>query len=42
LTTNVLGVHTVLGAFIAGILIGQSPILTSHIDEQVRAQRPDA
>jgi hypothetical protein len=41
LTTNVLGVHTVL-AFIAGILIGQSPILTSHIDEQVRAQRPDA
>jgi Kef-type K+ transport system membrane component KefB/nucleotide-binding universal stress UspA family protein len=36
LTTNALGVHTVLGAFIAGILIGQSPILTSHIDEQVR------
>jgi Kef-type K+ transport system membrane component KefB/nucleotide-binding universal stress UspA family protein len=36
LTTNAIGVHTVLGAFIAGILIGQSPILTSHIDEQVR------
>ncbi|HEV2100025.1 MAG TPA: cation:proton antiporter, partial [Stellaceae bacterium] len=36
LTTNAIGVHTALGAFIAGILIGQSPILTSHIDEQVR------
>ena len=36
LTTNAIGVHTVLGAFVAGILIGQSPILTSHIDEQVR------
>jgi Kef-type K+ transport system membrane component KefB/nucleotide-binding universal stress UspA family protein len=36
LTTNAIGVHTVLGAFIAGILIGQSPILTSHIDGQVR------
>src|SRR5260221_7711838 len=30
------GVHTVLGAFVAGILIGQSPILTRHIDEQLR------
>jgi Kef-type K+ transport system membrane component KefB/nucleotide-binding universal stress UspA family protein len=36
LTTNEIGVHTVLGAFIAGILIGQSPILSGHIDEQVR------
>ena len=36
LTTNAIGVHTVLGAFVAGILIGQSPILTSHIDEEVR------
>jgi Kef-type K+ transport system membrane component KefB/nucleotide-binding universal stress UspA family protein len=36
LTTNAIGVHTVLGAFIAGILIGQSPILTRHIDEQMR------
>ena len=36
LTTNAIGIHTVLGAFIAGILIGQSPILTGHIDEQVR------
>ena len=31
-----IGVHTVLGAFIAGILVGQSPILTRHIDEQLR------
>ena len=36
LTTNAIGVHTVLGAFVAGILIGQSPILTRHIDEQLR------
>src|SRR5207245_1057793 len=31
-----IGVHTVLGAFIAGVLIGESPILTKHIDEQLR------
>src|SRR5262249_45989972 len=36
LTTNTIGVHTVLGAFIAGILVGQSPILTRHIAEQLR------
>jgi Kef-type K+ transport system membrane component KefB/nucleotide-binding universal stress UspA family protein len=36
LITNEIGVHTVLGAFIAGILIGESPILTKHIDEQLR------
>ena len=36
LITNYLGVHTVLGAFVVGILIGQSPILTSHIEEQLR------
>ena len=36
LTTNTICVHTVLGAFVAGILIGQSPILTRHIDEQLR------
>jgi Kef-type K+ transport system membrane component KefB/nucleotide-binding universal stress UspA family protein len=34
--TDLIGVHTVLGAFVAGILIGQSPILTRHIDEQLR------
>jgi len=36
LVTNGIGVHTVLGAFMAGIMIGQSPILTRHIDEQLR------
>src|SRR5205807_4305776 len=36
LFTHALGVHTVLGAFVAGMLIGQSPILTRHIDEQLR------
>jgi Kef-type K+ transport system membrane component KefB/nucleotide-binding universal stress UspA family protein len=36
LTTHLIGVHTVLGAFVAGILIGESPILTRHIDEQLR------
>src|SRR5438874_1602004 len=36
LITNATGVHTVLGAFVAGILVGQSPILTRHIDEQLR------
>jgi K+:H+ antiporter len=36
LMTNFIGVHTVLGAFVAGIMIGQSPILTRHIEEQLR------
>ena len=36
LLTNALGVHTVLGAFVAGMLIGRSPILTRHIKEQLR------
>jgi len=36
LITNAIGVHTVLGAFVAGILVGESPILTRHIDEQLR------
>ncbi|MER2269538.1 cation:proton antiporter domain-containing protein [Methylobacterium oxalidis] len=36
LATQAIGVHTVLGAFVAGILVGQSPILTRHIDEQLR------
>lgn len=34
--TYMIGVHTVLGAFMAGLLIGESPILTKHIDEQLR------
>lgn len=36
MATHLIGVHTVLGAFVAGILTGQSPILTRHIDEQLR------
>ena len=36
LATHLIGVHTVLGAFVAGILVGESPILTRHIDEQLR------
>ncbi len=36
LTTHAIGVHSVLGAFVAGILVGESPILTRHIDEQLR------
>jgi Kef-type K+ transport system membrane component KefB/nucleotide-binding universal stress UspA family protein len=35
LVTHLIGVHTVLGAFIAGVLVGQSPILTRHIDERL-------
>jgi Kef-type K+ transport system membrane component KefB/nucleotide-binding universal stress UspA family protein len=36
LITNAIGVHTVLGAFVAGILIGESPILSEHIEGQLR------
>ena len=36
LTTHLIGVHAILGAFVAGILVGESPILTRHIDEQLR------
>jgi Kef-type K+ transport system membrane component KefB/nucleotide-binding universal stress UspA family protein len=36
LITQTIGVHTVLGAFVAGILIGESPILTDEIDRQLR------
>jgi len=34
--THLIGVHSVLGAFVAGILVGQSPILTDHVDQQLR------
>jgi Kef-type K+ transport system membrane component KefB/nucleotide-binding universal stress UspA family protein len=34
--THLIGVHTVLGAFIAGVLVGESPILTRQIDERLR------
>jgi Kef-type K+ transport system membrane component KefB/nucleotide-binding universal stress UspA family protein len=36
LATDAIGVNTVLGAFVSGVLIGESPILTRHIDEQLR------
>jgi Kef-type K+ transport system membrane component KefB len=36
LITYAIGVNTFLGAFVAGILVGQSPILTKHIQEQLR------
>jgi Kef-type K+ transport system membrane component KefB/nucleotide-binding universal stress UspA family protein len=36
LITHLIGVHTVLGAFVAGILVGQSPILSRHVAEQLR------
>ena len=36
LITDAIGVHDVLGAFVAGILIGESPILTKQIDAQLR------
>lgn len=37
LITHAIGVHTVLGAFVAGILVGESPILTRQIDEELRS-----
>jgi Kef-type K+ transport system membrane component KefB len=37
LATHLIGVHSVLGAFVAGVLIGASPILTKQIDSQLRA-----
>jgi len=36
LITQLLGIRTVLGAFMAGVLVGQSPILTGHIQQQLR------
>jgi Kef-type K+ transport system membrane component KefB len=36
LTTELIGVHTALGAFVAGMVVGQSPILTEHIEGQIR------
>jgi Kef-type K+ transport system membrane component KefB/nucleotide-binding universal stress UspA family protein len=36
LTTDLIGINSVLGAFVAGILVGESPILSRHIDEQLR------
>jgi Kef-type K+ transport system membrane component KefB/nucleotide-binding universal stress UspA family protein len=36
LITNYIGLHTVLGAFVCGILVGESPILTRQIEGQLR------
>ena len=36
LVTHWIGVHTVLGAFVAGMLVGESPMLTDEIDRQLR------
>lgn len=36
LITQAIGVNTVLGAFIAGVLVGDSPILSQHIEDQLR------
>jgi Kef-type K+ transport system membrane component KefB/nucleotide-binding universal stress UspA family protein len=36
LITDLIGVHLELGAFVAGMLVGQSPILTEHIESQLR------
>jgi Kef-type K+ transport system membrane component KefB/nucleotide-binding universal stress UspA family protein len=36
LITHLIGIHSVLGAFVAGILVGESPILSRQIDEQLR------
>ena len=36
LVTHWIGVHTVLGAFVAGMLVGESPMLTGEIDRQLR------
>lgn len=36
LITHLIGVHTVLGAFVAGVLVGESPILAHQIDDRLR------
>jgi Kef-type K+ transport system membrane component KefB/nucleotide-binding universal stress UspA family protein len=36
LITDLIGVHSVLGAFIAGVIIGQAPILKGHIEQELR------
>lgn len=36
LLTNAIGVHLVLGAFVAGILIGQAPVLPRDVYDQLR------
>jgi len=36
LITQAIGVNTVLGAFLAGVLVGESPILSRHIEDELR------
>jgi Kef-type K+ transport system membrane component KefB len=36
LITYAIGANTLLGAFVAGMLVGQSPILTRHVQEHLR------
>lgn len=36
LITDLIGVHSALGAFIAGVIIGQAPILKGHIEQELR------
>ncbi|MBV9242459.1 MAG: cation:proton antiporter, partial [Acidobacteria bacterium] len=36
LITDWIGVHTVLGAFVVGILVGESPMMTRRIEGQLR------
>jgi len=36
LATQAIGVNTVLGAFVAGVLVGESPILSGHIEDELR------
>jgi Kef-type K+ transport system membrane component KefB/nucleotide-binding universal stress UspA family protein len=36
LITQLIGVNTVLGAFVAGVLVGESPILSEEIEGQLR------
>ena len=36
LVTQGIGVNSVLGAFVAGVLVGESPILSEHIQNQLR------
>src|SRR6516165_6488796 len=36
LITHLIGIHTVLGGFVTVILVGESPNLTRHVDDQLR------
>jgi Kef-type K+ transport system membrane component KefB/nucleotide-binding universal stress UspA family protein len=36
LITQGIGVNMVLGAFVAGVLVGESPILSQHIEDELR------